>query len=37
MGKGFEKTYYPDSEKIGGYDQLYSKYKKLGSFIENFS
>ena len=37
MGKGFEKTFTPQPEKLERYDQLYQKYKQLGSFIENFS
>lgn len=37
MGKGFENTYYPETEKSEKYDRLYDKYKELGSFIERFS
>jgi L-ribulokinase len=35
MGGGFEKEYKPDSIRAKEYDQLYNKYKKLGSFVEN--
>ena len=35
MGGGFEKEYKPDPVRAGKYEELYSKYKKLGSFIEN--
>lgn len=34
MGGGFEKEYRPDPVKAKKYDALYTKYKKLGSFIE---
>ncbi|MDD3078641.1 MAG: ribulokinase [Paludibacter sp.] len=34
MGKGFEKIYFPDKEKVQEYRMLYNKYNKLGSFIE---
>lgn len=35
MGGGFEKEYKPDPIRAKKYDQLYNKYKKLGSFVEN--
>jgi len=35
MGGGFEKEYKPDPEKAEKYNQLYLKYKKLGTFVEN--
>ena len=35
MGGGFEKEYKPDPVRAGKYEELYRKYKKLGSFIEN--
>jgi L-ribulokinase len=35
MGGGFEKEYYPDSERALKYETLYRKYKELGYFIEN--
>jgi L-ribulokinase len=35
MGGGFEKEYKPDPARVKRYNELYSKYKKLGSFIEN--
>jgi L-ribulokinase len=35
MGGGFEKEYKPDPVRAERYDQLYFKYKKLGSFVEN--
>ncbi len=34
MGGGFEKEYHPDPVRAKKYDELYRKYKKLGSFIE---
>ncbi len=34
MGNGFEKEYIPDPENAQVYEKLYSKYKKLGDFIE---
>jgi L-ribulokinase len=30
-----EKTYIPDSSRTGVYDRLYTKYKKLGAFVES--
>jgi L-ribulokinase len=35
MGGGFEKEYKPDPVKAKKYQELYLKYKKLGSFIED--
>jgi L-ribulokinase len=35
MGGGFEKEYKPDPASAKRYNELYLKYKKLGSFIEN--
>ncbi len=35
MGGGFEKEYKPDPVRAGRYEELYRKYKKLGSFVEN--
>jgi L-ribulokinase len=35
MGGGFEKEYKPDPVKAKRYNELYRKYKKLGSFVEN--
>jgi L-ribulokinase len=35
MGGGFEKEYKPDPVRAGKYEELYRKYKKLGSFVEN--
>jgi len=35
MGRGFEKEYLPDPQRAKKYNQLYVKYKKLGTFIEN--
>jgi L-ribulokinase len=34
MGAGFEKEYKPNSVRTGKYEELFLKYKKLGSFIE---
>ncbi len=34
MGGGFEKEYKPDPAKAKKYDELFKKYKELGSFIE---
>lgn len=34
MGGGFEKVYQPDPERAKRYEVLFSKYKKLGEFIE---
>jgi L-ribulokinase len=35
MGGGFEEEYRPDPVRAGKYEELYRKYKKLGSFVEN--
>jgi L-ribulokinase len=35
MGGGFEKEYKPDPVIARRYNELYRKYKKLGSFVEN--
>jgi len=35
MGGGFEKEYKPDPARAERYEDLYLKYKKLGTFIEN--
>jgi L-ribulokinase len=35
MGSGFEKEYLPDPDRAKKYNQLYMKYNKLGTFIEN--
>jgi len=35
MGGGFEKEYKPDPVRAGKYEELYRKYKKLGSFVES--
>jgi len=35
MGGGFEKEYKPDQVRAKKYEELFNKYKKLGSFIEN--
>ena len=35
MGGGFEKEYKPDPKRAVRYNDLYIKYKKLGSFVEN--
>ena len=35
MGGGFEKTYKPNPVRAKKYDELFKKYKKLGTFIEN--
>jgi len=34
MGAGFERVYQPDPSRAGKYDELFRKYKVLGSFIE---
>ena len=34
MGGGFEKEYLPDPVRAKKYENLFSKYKELGSFIE---
>ena len=35
MTSGFDATYYPETEKVVIYAQLYEKYKALGHFVEN--
>jgi L-ribulokinase len=35
MGGGFEKEYKPNPKRAVRYNDLYIKYKKLGSFVEN--
>ncbi len=35
MGSGFEKEYHPIPENASKYQKIYSKYLKLGKFIEN--
>jgi L-ribulokinase len=35
MGGGFEKEYIPNPVRAERYEELYVRYKKLGSFIEN--
>jgi L-ribulokinase len=34
MGKGFEKTYYPNAATAKAYEAIYQKYLKLGAFTE---
>lgn len=34
MGNGFEKTYFPQNEKVSIYQKLYHNYNELGSFVE---
>jgi L-ribulokinase len=34
MGGGFEKEYKPNPERVAIYNQLFEKYRKLGSLIE---
>ncbi len=34
MGTGFEKTYYPNQEKVDLYQNRYQKYLSLGNFLE---
>lgn len=34
MGKGFEKTYYPNPANVKAYADIYQKYLKLGAFTE---
>lgn len=34
MGKGFEKTYYPNADNAKKYAEIYQKYVKLGEFTE---
>lgn len=35
MGGGFEKVYQPDPGRAKKYEELYLRYKRLGSFVEN--
>ena len=35
MGKGFEKTYFPNKEMVAVYGELYRRYEALGEFLEN--
>jgi L-ribulokinase len=35
MGRGFEKEYHPDPVRAEKYEELFRKYKELGSLIEN--
>jgi L-ribulokinase len=35
MGSGFEKEYKPNPVRAKKYNDLFEKYKKLGSFVEN--
>lgn len=35
MASGTEKIYYPQSDKVEIYNQLYGKYLQIGSFIES--
>lgn len=34
MGAGFEKTYYPNQEKVDLYHKRYQKYLSLGNYLE---
>jgi len=34
MGRGFDKEYFPDKEKVEIYKKRYEKYQQLGKFIE---
>ena len=34
MGRGFDKEYFPDKEKVAMYKTRYEKYQQLGKFIE---
>lgn len=34
MGAGFEKTYYPNKEKVDIYQNRYQKYLSLGNYLE---
>ncbi len=34
MGAGFEKTYYPNREKVDFYQRRYQKYLSLGNYLE---
>ncbi len=35
MGKGFEKEYFPNPENVKKYEEIYTKYLKLGEFTES--
>ena len=35
MGKGFQKQYLPDREKVAGYAAKYEQYKTLAGFVEH--
>lgn len=35
MGAGFEKTYYPNLEKVDLYQKRYQKYLSMGNYLEN--
>jgi L-ribulokinase len=34
MGRGFDKEYFPDKNKVAIYKKRYEKYQQLGKFIE---
>jgi L-ribulokinase len=34
MGRGFDKEYFPDKNKVAIYKKRYEKYQRLGKFIE---
>ena len=34
MGNGIEKIYHPQQEKVGFYEELYSRYSRLAEFVE---
>jgi L-ribulokinase len=34
MGSGFEKEYHPNPENAQKYEKIYTRYKKLGKFVE---
>jgi L-ribulokinase len=35
MSNGFEKTYFPEADKVAVYDRLYKSYSALGEFVES--
>ncbi len=35
MGSGFEKTYFPNHQKVDFFQKRYLQYKKLGAFLES--
>jgi L-ribulokinase len=37
MGKGFEKTYYPNDKNVSAYESIYKKYLELGEYVEKRS